>query len=318
MKPDQQQLRRAAVLVSALDADAADALLERLSADHAALVRRTLIELDEIDPGEQQIIMRTFLGGREAAGEMDSGVELQLSSSAPVEPVSAGATFRFLHEAELDDLCDLLAGERPQTVAVVVSHLPAERATSVIAKLPADLQGEVLRRLTVLDEADPAILRDIEESLERRFRSRVAGDRTAGVGAVKGILKDAAPQLRRTLLSNIARQDPDLAERLTQPNFGFADLVRLDDASLHELIEETAEDYVATALAGGELPLVRRFLSVLPRHRADRLQRAIDTLGPTRLSDVELAQQELVDGARRLEASGRLEWITTTTVAAAA
>jgi len=311
MKADAEQWRRAAVLVSALDTATADSLLDRLSTEHARLIRRVLIELEDVDPNERQVVIRSFLESAET-NSADAGVGLELSAAA-LENVATEPPFQFLHGVAGDELSDLLAGEHPQTVAVVAAHLPSDRVTELLAKLPSGLQADVIRRLAVLEETDAETLHPIEDSLRGRFRRRVSSERrTAGVGAVQDLISEAPPQVRRTLLSNIARQDPRLAERLTRPTFGFADLAALSDDSLRHLLASTEDDYVTTALAGGDLALVRRFLSVLPRRHAERLRRAVDTLGPTRLSDVELAQHELTETARRLEASGQLEWATAT------
>jgi flagellar motor switch protein FliG len=309
MNAQAEQIRRAAMLVAALDADAADALLDRLSADQAGLIRRVLIDLDEVDPHEQRTIIQAFIGRGN-----DPAVEAAVEFVAPTTPEAesqapAALPFGFLHEADVEDLAEMLAGERPQTVAVVVSHLPADRAAEVLATLAPPLQADVMRRLAALHEADPAVLGDIEAGLQLRFRKRlIRGDRAAGVGAVQDILSEAAPPLRRTLLSAISRQDPQLARRLARPTFHFADLPRLSDDSLRLLLDSVDEEYAAVALAGAELDFVARMTAPLPRARLERLERTIDSLGPTPLADIELAQDELVTVARELETAGRLAW----------
>lgn len=314
MAVNDEQLRRAAVLVSALDADSADALLDRLAPQQAGLIRRMLVELLDIDPREQEVIMAEFVGRSQADSADESGVSLELSSAA-----SSGSgdvhrptpTFAFLHDALEEELLELLKGERPQTVAVVVSHLPQQRAAAVLATLPDSLQADVVRRLARLDEADADVLADVEKTLEQRFRRRLQPDRgrLAGVGAVRGILDDASPDHRRSLLSTLARQDPKLASRLTRSTVTFAALPNLTDASLRTLCETADHEALVVALAGGELEFTRRIVGVLPRMKAAKLQAAIDSLGPTRLSDVELAQEEVTHTARFLENSGRLVWL---------
>ncbi|MCE9607541.1 MAG: hypothetical protein K8U03_21855 [Planctomycetia bacterium] len=313
MAGSDEQLRKAAVLVAALDADSADALLDRMSPIQAGLIRRMLVEIIDVDPREQEILMAEFVG-RPTGPAAEAGVSLELSSLAgelPVATERAQPAFRFLQEAPDEDLRELLKGERPQTVAVVVSHLPSQRAAEVLATLPDALQADVMRRLARLDETDVEVLADVEKALERRFRRRLQPDagRLAGVGAVKGILDDASPDQRRNLLSNIARQDPSLASRLTRSTVTFAALATLTDAALRTLCETADHEALVVALAGGELDFTRRIAGVLPRMRAAKLQADIDSLGPTRLSDVELAQDEIVHTARFLENSGRLAWL---------
>jgi flagellar motor switch protein FliG len=319
MTGHEDRLRKAAVLVSALDADSADALLDRLPPNQAGMIRRMLVELLNIDPREQEVLMAEFVGRPSGdAAAADGGVSLELSGSHDAAATESARdvkrpapTFRFLQDAADEDLRELLKGERPQTVAVVVSHLPSQRAAVVLGMLPDALQADVMQRLARLDETDVEVLADVEKTLEQRFRRRLQPEagRFAGVGAVKGMLDDASPDQRRNLLSTIARQDPTLASRLTRSTVTFADLTSLTDASLRTLCETAEHEALVVALAGGELDFTRRIASVLPRMRASRLQSAIDSLGPTRLSDVELAQDEIVHTARFLENSGRLVWL---------
>jgi flagellar motor switch protein FliG len=310
MNSPAEPIRRAAMLVAALDADAADALLDRLSAEQAGLVRRVLVEIDDVDPHEQRTIIQAFLAAPAGRGG-EPTVEF-VAPEAPVPHVSQAPTFGFLHEADVEDLRELLAGERPQTVAVVISHLPADRAAEVLATLAPPLQADVCRRLASLHEADPDVLGDIEAGLQMRFRKKfVRGDRAAGLGAVQDILSEAAPPLRQTLLSAISRQDPRLAERLTRPTRpppAFADLPRLSHDSLRLLFDSIDEEYAAVALAGAEADFAARLTASLPRARIERLQATIDSLGPTPLGDIELAQDELTCVARELETAGRLTW----------
>src|SRR5437870_4225041 len=87
-------LRKAAVLISALDERAAEALLQQMSSDDAAKVRSALVELDNVPAAEQRQVLADFLqaqsGGRQPA-DSSGGVDLELTSAVedaaePVEP----------------------------------------------------------------------------------------------------------------------------------------------------------------------------------------------------------------------------------------
>jgi flagellar motor switch protein FliG len=75
-------LRKAAVLISALDRDAADALLEQMPEDQASQVRNAVMELPDIGGEEQDQVLREFFSGQtpQQASQPanDGGVELQL------------------------------------------------------------------------------------------------------------------------------------------------------------------------------------------------------------------------------------------------
>src|ERR1700676_5285517 len=64
-------LRKAAILVSSLDRATADRLLDQMSAEQASLVRQAMVELPEIDAGEQNRVIDEFfpVGPREKADD---------------------------------------------------------------------------------------------------------------------------------------------------------------------------------------------------------------------------------------------------------
>ncbi len=217
--------RKAAILISSLDASSADALLEEMEPEQAARVRNAVMELGSLTEEEQQSVMREFLG-RDAAspGELDGGVELDVSFAAqppssddPASPPSplptAPARFHRLNEADIDSLGELLAGEHPQTTAVVLAHLSPERAAAVVTRLPAELQTDVLLRVARMENADPEVIRDIEDAMQMLLASQRPGSAfsPAGLATVAAIL-DASPDLRRgKLVSQMGNRDRRLA-----------------------------------------------------------------------------------------------------------
>lgn len=324
-------LRQAAVLVSALDTATADALLDQLSEEDAARVRRLAVELDEIDADEQRAVLDEFRRGRQSTAhrvahhraassgagvELEAGLARRLSQPdyADGAPTASGAEeqrpFRFLQAARSEKISPFLTGEHPQTIALVVSHLPDDRAAALLATLDGELQADVLRRLITLDQADPEMLREVERGLESRMleQALVERRREAGVDSVARILDAAAPSARRQILANLAVCDRALAARLRPRQLEFDDLQRLDDTALAAVLSMVDDEITRLALAGAELALVNRILGRLPAAEARRVRRKIEKLGPTRLSDVEDAQHELARVASDLLLQGKIDY----------
>jgi flagellar motor switch protein FliG len=286
------QLRKAAVLVASLDQATADALLDQLSPDEADLVRRLVVSLEEIDADEQQAAIGQFLG--------NDAVEDDRPSPSPA-PVREDPPFQFLHEARPEQLLPLLKEERPQTIAVVVSHLPPEQAAELLFLLEPALQNDVMRRLVDLEEADPATLRELEQGLEERVARHVQTERrrTAGLTALIDILEAAGSPWQGKLQANLIEHAPQLARQLPveetiQRTYTFDDLSLLGDTALASLLEQAAPQTTILALAGARPNVAERWLSQLPPHEAHSLRSAWQQLGPTPLSDIEDAQQDLV------------------------
>lgn len=337
---NRDMLRRAAVLVSVLDTATADALLDQLPEEDAARVRRLVVELDEIEADEQRAVLDEFRRGRQASAsrreyqraasttagvELEAGLARRLSQPnyAGGAPAAAAADesrpFRFLQAAHSEKISPFLTGEHPQTIALVVSHLPDDRAAALLATLDGDLQAEVLRRLITLDQADPETLREVERGLESRMleQALVERRRDAGIDFVARVLEAATPSTRGKILANLTARDGELAARLRPRQLEFDDLDRLDDAALATVFSMVDDEITRLALAGAELSLVNRILGQLPAAEARRVRRKIEKLGPTRLSDVADAQRELARVASDLVLHGEIGYPNTSSLLAA-
>ena len=266
-------IRKAAILVASLDRAAADAVLELLGPEQARQVRQAVVAMDDIPAAEQEEVLDEFARLRPGKPSREtSGVELagrlaqeigwgaasyREQESAEKEP--HGQPFRRLRDAEGEKLARLLSGERPQTIALVLSHLPPRQAGGVLVQFPADLQVEVLRRLVDLEETDPAILREVEKTLEARLSQQVQMQRrrVAGMEAVSGILEESSSEVSLKILDNLSMRDRKLAQKFGPPPFDFEDLEDLDDALLAAAFRAVEPGWIMPALLGAS-PMLDR------------------------------------------------------------
>lgn len=307
---------KTALLLAGLDQAAVDTLLERLPAAQAQRLRGMLAEQDEIDERAQQAVFAEFLRSSRGAAiaelsgiELDDGLAARFTAhSTSDEEAADERPFGFLQQTECEGLSTLLAAEHPQTVALVLSHLPPERAAGVLESLDARLQVDVIRRLVDLDRTDPAILREVERGLQSRILEQLDCRRMSGLAAVGNILRVAEAPVKREILAKLAQHDCALAERLCPQQFEFSDLERLDGEMLTTVLAAANEDILRLALAGADTELVERIFGRFSSAEARWLRRSIEELGPTRLSDIEEAQRQVAAVARRLALEGRLKF----------
>jgi flagellar motor switch protein FliG len=227
------------VLISALDDDAAEAILVQLGADDAAKVRSALVELDNIAADEQQQVLADFLsaqqGSRHSEESADSvTLDLDPATEAAIRESQAAAavepdksfdppSFSFLNNIQAAAIADVLKAELPQTIAVVVAHLTPEQAAAVLQELPAPLATEALERIAWIDEPSPEIQAELGHALRRRLAPHIKtaqadGLNLAHLSAVLGAMD--VPQ-RQRLLSRLGQRNEPLVNRLgllpTQP-----------------------------------------------------------------------------------------------------
>lgn len=301
--------------MASLDTAAADAVLDQLTEDQAQRVRQIVVEMDDINESEQRRVIDDFFGiGSSRPQENSSGVELdgrlamlgtrssfEMERESGIRPADS-RPFEFLEEAEADKLARLLGPERPQTIALVLSHLPPARACQVLTRLGSSVQNEVIHRLVDLEETDPEILREVEEALRARLSQPIEMQRRrmAGLQAVVDILEAADGRTGMQILDNLAAHDRKLAERLGPRPLRFDDLPDLSDELLDEVFETAGREWMIPALIGAPPALVDRVLAFRPPIQAQAIRKELNHPGPIRLSDVEEARREIARIAQRI------------------
>jgi flagellar motor switch protein FliG len=314
-------LRKAAILVASLDTAAADAVLDQLSPEQARQVREIVVELEDIDHGEQRRVIDEFFHKEPArSAQSDAGVELDgrlawLASQGDIHDeekatspsIPAGKPFLFLQETDTDKLVRALAHERPQTIALVLSHLSPAKSGAVLGRLPESLQAEVVHRLVDLEETDPEILREVEEALHGRLAQHVEAQRrrVAGLQTVAGILQATDGRTGLRILDNLSKGDHTLAEKLQPQQMEFEDLTNLESDVIEELIDEAGLELMLPALFGASPELTRRVLACLPSTDARVFYQKLRNPGPIRLRDVDEARNEVAKIASRINYQAR-------------
>ena len=231
-------IRKAAVLISALDERAADALLDQMPPETAACVRNALMQLDEVPAAEQEAVLSDFLRSQSASRAVSaaeaSGVELSPSlvwqlDDPPTQPPARQAPplkpLEFLRHAPARELTRVLVREHLQTIAVVVSQLDADQAAAVLERLPAEQATDVLERLAWLEVPAPEVLADIGRQLRTELAPYLspAGSRSQSLANVQALVAAMGHSARERVLAGLGEKNGALAREL-----GYADKPRSD------------------------------------------------------------------------------------------
>ena len=343
-------LRKAAVLIGSLERKMADSLLAQMGPERAQMVRDAIMNLGPVDPAEEeQVLVEFFRTGPAVPQEtpvpvrvpssarrrrntdaddeayvrklVERSKEIQESNEAVQNSESRESRpLGFLRETDTTEVVRILANERPQTIALVLSHLPAEQAAAVLDCFSPKNQTEIIRRLVELEETDREVLQEVETVLKSRMKESVTVTRRRVVGekAVDQILSQGSSGISRRILDNLAKHDPKLAQRFLpkapeeekRPHLGplnFGDVTRLQRDALKTLIDTAGIELVMIALVGAPESFIERVLETFPVAQAEAIREELDHPVPTRLSDVETARRQLADLTRVLALSGHIE-----------
>ncbi len=124
--------------------------------------------------------------------------------------------------------------------------------------------------------------------------------------AVAEILNSVDRATEEEVLSEIEEQSSQMAEEIRNLMFVFDDVAGLDDRAIREALKEISNEDLIMAVRGAKDELRDASFRNMSERAATMIREDLEIMGPTRLSDVETAQQNIVKAVRRLEAEGRI------------
>jgi flagellar motor switch protein FliG len=321
-EPATDSLRKAAILMVTLDTETASALMSHLDNESVERLTLAIAKLDTIKAEEQDAIVQEFIamgkarqyierGGIDYATELlerSLGSETAKKIIQQVQLSLQSTPFAFLKKTSSESLATFLVDEHPQTIALVLAHLLPRKASELLQSLPASKQIEVTRRIINMEQTSPEVIREVERGLEHRLSAILNQElqQVGGASSVAEILNYADRATERAILENLEAEDPDLVEEVRRLMFTFDDVSLVDQRGIQEVLKEIQNDTLALALKGAAEDMRERFFGAMSERAAALIKENMEYLGPVRVSEVEKAQQEIVDVVRRLADAGTI------------
>ncbi len=220
--------------------------------------------------------------------------------------VSSG--FNLLKGIDPKQLVNYIQNEHPQTIALIMTQLSPQQAAGVLAEFPPELQSEVSMRIATMEKISPEVLKDIEATLDMHFSGSVFREskQSGGAKSLADILNLVETSAEKHILQSLEAENPDMAAEIKNMMFVFEDLVLLDDRSIQRLLKEIETKDVAIALKAASDDVKNKIYTNVSERVSVMIKEEIEFMGPMRLSDVEAAQQRIVETIRRLEEEGQL------------
>ena len=204
------------------------------------------------------------------------------------------------------EVANIVEDEHPQIIAIVVAYLDSAQAAEVIELLPEEMRHEIIMRVAKLSDVQQSALAEIEnliasksEKSSRGTTRKVGGDKVAAE-----IINAFKPERGEELLAQIKEKNEELSVRIEEMMFVFETLLKVDDRGIQSLLREISNDLLVVALKGCDPEISDKILGNMSKRAGTLLREDMEAKGPIRLSEVEAAQKEILDVARRLAESG--------------
>ncbi|KAA0216646.1 MAG: flagellar motor switch protein FliG [Leptolyngbya sp. PLA3] len=325
LPPDPRELTsltKAAIILLAVGAESAAQILKALPGEAVEEVTRELAGLGRVSRQLQAAVVDEFYHtviawGAAAEGNLDYARTLLQGSLDPkvaervlgqIQTQVQKTPFSFLQRAESENLLTFIQDEHPQTIALITCHLSHHKAAEILVGLPMQKQIEVIKRIANMEQTNPEVIRDVERGLESRLSNMLmqSMEKAGGVPTVAEILNLADRATEKSIMEGLEGEDPDLVEQIRRLMFVFEDILLVNDKGIQSVLKEIENDELALALKTASPELQQKIMSNMSERAAAMIREDMEYMGPVRVSDVEAAQQRIVDVVRRLEEAGEV------------
>ena len=324
--PDYQKLNRQqklAVFLIVIGPDAAADVLRQFDDHEAESICREMAALPMVSEPMQKLVMEEFSsivltsatsvsGGLPYAQRALGIAKGDYKAAAILSHVGSMGTpvdvIKDIGEMEGRQIFNLIKGEQPQTIALLLSYLDGAKVAEVFSLLSPELREDVLERLGTIESTSLELVGKIARNLGKHFntKTRPAFHLSGGVRTVATLLNQLDKEMSKTLLARLEDRNATLSAAIRKKMFGFEDLNRLSAGDLQRVTREIDTSGLATAMKSASEGLREKIYGALSKRAAEGLREEIEMLGAVRLKDVEVAQEVIISAVRKLEEEGQI------------
>ncbi len=313
--------KKIAAIMLALGDEVASKVLKYLDEIDLHMLGNEMTFMDSISPDELKQYMNEFLRDLGKEPEIEGGLDHikkilikafgEEKAKSMIEKIGTPlkkVPFYTLANIDPRMIANFIKNEHPQTIAVILAHLDGVQAAEVLANLPENLQTDVVLRIARLETVSPDVVNELEKALEEEVKSAGGAEshQVGGVEPVAEILNNVPKELEQRIIGSIEETYPDIAEEIRKKMFVFEDLVYVDDRGIQTILKEVSNEDLLLALKTATEEIKEKIFKNMSQRAADMIKEDLESMGPVKLSDVEKAQQNIIQIAKRLEDEGKI------------
>lgn len=219
------------------------------------------------------------------------------------------AAMQQIVDMEPRQIYNLLKHEQPQTIALVMSYLGAEKSAQLLVLLRPEIRESVIERLATIAATPIEVVEKIVDVLNHKVGTKHtrAMNQTGGMKMAAELLNALDKNISKTLLIALEERNADLGVGIRQKMFTFEDLVSLDAPSLQKILREVDMRDLAVSLKSASEKLKNALLACISKRAAETVNEEMSFMGPLKLKDIEAAQMRIIEVVRRLESEGEID-----------
>ena len=236
------------------------------------------------------------------------GEDKAASVLSRIMPGQGSKGLEILKWMDARSIADMIRGEHPQVVAIILSVLEYDVAADVMTFLPPDARPEILQRVASLETVQPSAMEELESIMMKQFSSNSSAKSSSfgGIKAAAKIMNFVKVDLESSIMQGLGKIDADLLQRIQDNMFTFDNLVGVDNRGIQVLMRNVEPDMLMTALKGAPDFVKSKFFDNMSARARVMFIDDMEAKGPLRITDVEEAQKQVIRIARKLSDAGEM------------
>ncbi|HCH25572.1 MAG TPA: flagellar motor switch protein FliG [Oceanospirillaceae bacterium] len=314
--------QKTAIIMMVMGEDEASNVIQHLQPREVQALGAAMVSVSNVQQGAVDLVLNEFVSTMKQQTNLSMGTndyvkrvmtralgeDKAASVLNRIMPTKASRGLDILNWMDSRSIAEMIRGEHPQIIAIIISFLEYELGADVLHFLPEDLRPEIIMRVAQLETIQPEALEELETIMQKQFSSNsaVKSSSVGGIKAAAKIMNFTKSELESKIMDTLMARDEDLTGRIQDNMFTFDNLEAVDNRSIQVLIRNVESELLMVALKGADDLVKDKFFENMSTRAADMFKDDMESKGPMRISEVEVAQKDILRIARRLSDAGEM------------
>ena len=314
--------QKCAIVMLLLGEDEAAEILKNLSPREVQQLGSAMYSVADLDQRTVNLVLDEFLDIMKAQTSIGLGADAYIrrvltkalgedkagSIITRIAPSSGSKGIEILDWMDARSIAEMIEGEHPQIIGLIVAHLDFAVAADVLVQLPEALQHEVIQRVATLDSVQPEAIAQLERVMQMRFQASTSlrASKVGGIKAAAKIMNFTQTPVEQRIMKALLKVDKNLMTSIQDSMFVFENLIMVDEKNLGVLMRNVDPENLAVALKGADERLRDKILGSMSARAAAAIVDEIEAKGPMRVTEVQESQKQIIAVARRLSDAGQM------------
>ncbi|MBU2452801.1 MAG: flagellar motor switch protein FliG, partial [Proteobacteria bacterium] len=217
--------RKAAIFLMAMGEEYATKVFEKMNEKEIGDVAFEMSMIDNITPEMLRAVSLDFVDKFEGESKMiiesDSFIKNIVQNTLKdkdakailedLEKKKQDKPFIWSRNVNVGTLAGYVVGEHPQTIAMILAHMPSEISSEILMALPSELKGDVAMRIARLGQISEDVVRDVDRALKLELSGAVGpGGKAGGLQVLVDIINGVDKSTEDAVMEFVEEDNPEM------------------------------------------------------------------------------------------------------------